>query len=112
MSYKIVPLTTDPNQSLSITLPINGENITLGLVIRYNLVANYWVMAVSDSNGNLLIDSLPLVTGEYPAADILGQYEYLGIGSAFVVNVSNLDEDVPTDTTLGTDFYLMWGDRI
>jgi hypothetical protein len=112
MAYKIVPLTTDPNQSFTITLPIDSINITLGLGIRYNLVANYWVMSVSDSDGNLLIDSLPLVTGEYPASDILGQYEYLGIGSAFVVNVSNIDEDLPTDTTLGTDFYLMWGDRV
>jgi uncharacterized membrane protein len=109
MSYKIVPLTTDPNQSLSITLPINGENITLGLTVRYNSIANYWVMTIHDNNSVLLLDSLPLVPGDYPAADILGAYQYLGIGSAFIVNASNSGLDIPNDISLGVDHFLLWG---
>ncbi len=112
MAYKIVPLTADPNQSLTITLPINNENITLGLAIRYNSIANYWVMTISDGNGNLLIDSLPLVQGDYPAADILGQYQYLNIGSAFIVNASNSELDIPNDISLGVDHFLLWGDSV
>ena len=68
MSYKIVPLTAEPNQSFSVTLPINGENITLGLILRYNSAANYWVMSIHDSNNTLILDSVPLVPGDYPAA--------------------------------------------
>ena len=110
MGYKIIPLTTEPNQILSVTIPVNDKNITLNLVIRYNVMANYWVMTIKDSFGNILIGSIPLTPGEYPAADILGQYQYLAIGSAFVVNASNTDIDIPTDTTLGTDHFLLWGD--
>lgn len=112
MGYKIVPLTTDPNQTLSITLPINSQNITLNLNIRYNTAANYWVMTVADKNNSVIVDSIPLITGEYPAADIFGQYQYLGIGSAMVVNVSNSSLDFPNDTDLGTDFVLVWGDSV
>lgn len=112
MAYKIIPLTNAPNQTMTITLPINSANITLGITVRYNLVANYWTMTVSDQFGDILLDSLPLVPGAYPAADILGQYGYLGIGSAFVVNASNTDLDIPNDSTLGVDHFLMWGDRI
>lgn len=111
-AYKIVPLTSDPNQALTITLPINNENITLGLTIRYNSIANYWVMTISDGNGNLILDSLPLVPGDYPAADILGQYQYLGIGSAFIVNASNSDLDIPNNISLGVDHFLLWGDSV
>jgi hypothetical protein len=110
MAYKIVPLTTDPNQKLSITLPVNGINLTLNLTINYNSAANYWVMTIADKTGTVILDSVPLLTGKYPAADILGQYQYLGIGSAFVVNASNTSLDIPNDTSLGTDFLLVWGD--
>lgn len=111
-NYYIIPLTTNPNQNITVTIPVNGINITLNLVIAYNLIANYWVMTIIDTSGNVLLDSIPLVTGEYPAADILGQYEYLGLGSAFVVNISNTNIDFPSDSDLGTDFVLMWGDRV
>jgi hypothetical protein len=112
MAYKIIPLTTAPSQSIAITLPINGKNITLGLTVRYNSIANYWIMAISDNDGNLLLDSLPLVPGEYPAADILGQYQYLDIGSAFIVNASNSGLDIPNDVSLGVDHFLLWGDSV
>lgn len=110
-NYYIIPLTTNPNQNITVTIPVNGNNITLNLIIAYNLIANYWVMTIIDTSGNVLLDSIPLVTGQYPAADILGQYEYLGLGSAFLVNISNANIDFPTDSDLGTDFVLMWGDR-
>lgn len=110
MSCKIVPLTAEPNQSLSITLPINGENITLGLILRYNSAANYWVMSIYDSNNTLILDSVPLVPGDYPAADILESYQYLGIGSAYIVNASNSGLDIPNDVSLGVDHFLLWGD--
>jgi hypothetical protein len=112
MGYKIVPLTNAPNQSLTITLPINDINITLNLTVRYNLIANYWILTVADQAGAVMLDSLPLVSGGYPAADILGQYQYLGIGSAFVVNASSSDLDIPSDATFGVDHFLVWGDSV
>jgi len=112
MSYKIIPLTTDPDQNFTITLPIDGKNITLFLRLRYNTMGNYWWLSVTDYSGKMLIDSLPLLTGDYPAADILEQYAYLNIGSACVVKTGTAQMDIPDDTNLGTEFVLVWGDRV
>ena len=111
MADQIVPLTNSPNQEFQITLSIDGEDLTLGLSLRYNELAGYWIMAVDDQFSNRLLDSVPLITGAWPAANILGQYAYLAIGSAFVINASNTTAmDYPDSTNLGTDFVLLWGD--
>ena len=111
MADQIVPLVAAPNQSLSTTVSVDGKSITLRLDINYNEVAGYWVMRVNDTLGNVLIDSVPLLTGEYPAANLLAQSAYLGIGSAYVLNVSNTSKmDYPDNTNLGTDFQLLWSD--
>ena len=108
-----IPLTTDPNQTFSVTVPVNGENRNLILNIRYNGVAGYWFMSIKDKvTGNLLIDSLPLITGDYPSGDLLGQYEYLGLGSWTIVKKGTVLTDYPDDTNLGTDFLLIAGDRV
>lgn len=109
-NYSIIPLTTDPDQQMTVTIPVNGQNLTLRLRVRYNSQANYWVMTVQDKYGNVLLDSIPLLVGQYPAADILGQYQYLELGSACLVNLGNTSQDSPDDTSLGTSFALAWGD--
>jgi hypothetical protein len=108
---QIVPLTSN-NQTLSCQLSIDGTNKTLTLSITYNTPANYWFMSISDSNGNKLLDSVPLLVSDYPAADILGQYTYLSIGSAAIVPASSLPDLTLDDTNLGTDFFLVWTDTI
>jgi hypothetical protein len=113
MAYQIVPLLPNANQSFNCTLPIDSKNMTLGFSFTYNTVGGYWFMSVKDVQTNtMLLDAVPLVTGEYPAADLLGQYEYLGIGSAMIVPTSSLAIDRPDDTSLGTDYVLVWGDTI
>jgi hypothetical protein len=111
MADQIIPLTSDPNQTMKTTVNVGGRNITLQLDIRYNDIAEYWVMMVTDPvTGTVLIDSVPLITGDYPAGNILGQYAYLGIGSAYVVPAATVAMDYPDDTNLGTDFVLVWSD--
>jgi len=76
-------------------------------------MANYWVATIADvSTGQIILDSLPLVTGQYPAANLLGQYAYLGLGSAVVLNMENSPLDYPDSETLGTIFLLAWGDTV
>jgi hypothetical protein len=108
---QIVPLTSDPNQTLQVALSINGTTRTFTLMLHYNEEAGYWEMTVIDP-GTLeaLIQSLPLLTGDYPAANILGQYGYLGIGSAYIINATGIEADHPGVDNLGTDFVLVWGD--
>ncbi len=110
MANQIIPLTTDPNQTFQTTLTVDGKNITLTFDLRYNEEAGCWIMGIEDADGNLLLDSVPLVPGKYPAANILAQHAYLGIGSAYIINTANSSADHPDDTNLGTDFVLVWGD--
>jgi hypothetical protein len=80
------------------------------LNIRFNEIALYWVMSISDTNGNLLLDCLPMTTGRYPAGNILQQHGSLGIGSAYMVDISGSGIDYPDATNLGTAFLLLWDD--
>jgi len=110
-NYVLIPLTNDPNQNFTVTIPIDGENRTLTLNINYNSIASYWTMSVVDKKTDtLLISSVPLITGSYPAADLFLQYKYLGLGSAIILKTGTLLMDYPDNTNLGTDFVLAWGD--
>ena len=110
----IIPLTTEPNQIFDSTIPIDGKNRRLSFNLRYNTVAEYWSLTVIDGvSGDTLIDAIPLQRGQFPAANLLEQYEYMKLGSAVIVHRGNLPPDAdPNDTNLGTEFYLVWGDTI
>ena len=111
MSWHEIPLDTTPDQEFHITVEANGQNIPLILHIRYNTEGQFWKMDISDGRtAKMLISGVPLVTGEYPAADLLRPFSYLGIGSAMVLNVTDATErDIPGLFDLGTDFILLWG---
>lgn len=111
MSSQIVPLSPQPQQSLTAQLEVNGNPLTLNLFIYWHSMSGYWLMNISDAQGNLLLSGIPMITGSYPAANILGQYSYLAIGSAYLLNQSNGLEDYPDSTNLGTAFILIWGDN-
>jgi len=107
----IIPLTTDPNRTFQCTVTIDSTKTTFLLTTRYNRVAGYWVLTIaSASTGDIILDSIPLITGLSPAANILGQYAYLGIGSWYMVNANSSTLDWPDDTDLGTDFVLIVSD--
>jgi hypothetical protein len=103
MSLQVVPLSTAPNQSFAAALNVDGAALTLNLDIHFNEMAGYWVMSISDANNNLLIDSVPMLTGSWPAGNLLAQQQYLKIGSAYIVNVSNINSVSPSSTAAGGD---------
>lgn len=108
-SPQIIPVTNDPSQTFELPLAIDGTVKSLYLTLRYNKVAEYWVATIRDGKGNLKLDSVPILTGVSPAANMLGQFAYLGIGSLFVLNVGGLaTPNYPNDRTLGTAFQLLW----
>jgi len=104
MSLQQIPLDNSPNQSFTITVTVDNENITLNNRLCYNSQCSRWMMSVAQK-GATLLGSIPLVTGP----NLLAAHSYLGIGSAYVVNVGASTLDSPDDTTLGTDFILLWG---
>lgn len=107
---QVVPLSTLANQSFPIQLTVDGRTLTLQLYVYFSEMAGYWLMDVADQAGTWLLHSVPLLTGSYPAANLLAPYAYLGIGSAFVINASGVAQDNADATNLGTDFVLVWDD--
>jgi hypothetical protein len=113
MSMQTIPLDTSPNQAFQCTLNVDGANVTLYFNIRYNETAKYWQMTISDPvTKEIYLDSVPLLPGNFPSGNLLEQHAHLGIGSAFMLNVTNVAMDHPDDTNLGTDFILVWSDTI
>jgi len=111
MSYQEIPLTSDPNQGFDITLTIDGENKTLSFFVSFNEVAQYWTMMISNTEtGEVLVSSIPLIIGLAPDANLLSQFAFLRIGSAYLLNVSNVSTKTPDSKNMGSDFVLIWGD--
>lgn len=104
----IVPLTTSPNQTFTSTIPINGGKIKFNFFLKYNTEQKCWEMDLCDKNKNPLVASIPLVCG----LNILEQYDYLNIGSAYIVKTDpNITVDRPNEYNLGSTFLLVWGDN-
>lgn len=110
MSDQIIPLSSAPNQTLSSVLDVDGNNLLLNFAVYFNEQSQTWYMDIADANNNPLLTSIPLVPGNYPAANLLGQYSYLEIGSAYLLNVAGVNEDHPSATDLGTSWNLIWSD--
>lgn len=111
MSYQIVPLQSAPNQTFTVQLLVNAQPLTLNISLSFSEMAGYWQMVVSDVNGSQLLACVPLITGWWPAANLLEQYQYLNIGSAFLLNTGNASVDYPDAGSLGL-FSLLWGDNV
>jgi hypothetical protein len=110
MADQIIPLDTSPQQSFTIAVNVDGLVLRLGLDITFSEMAQYWLMDVKNSQGVVILASVPMITGDWPAANLLQQYGYLGIGSAYILNASQVAADYPDNTNLGTDFVLLWSD--
>lgn len=92
-----IPLIAAP-QKLSITLIATVYNLT----VSWNTFAQCWMLDIDDASNNSIVTGIPLVTG----ADLLAQYEYLGIGGPLFVQTDNAIDEIPTYDNLGTDSHL------
>lgn len=109
MSDMLLELSNSPNQTFKLTVDVDGNNITLDVFLRFNEMAGYWLMDLS-KDGTALVASLPLVPGNNPAANLLHQYQHLEIGSMFLLKVGATEEEWPGETTLATNWAIIWGD--
>jgi hypothetical protein len=104
-----IPLTVNPNQKFTSTIPIDGKKIKFNFFLRFNTEAKYWVLDIFNAQNDSLIVSVNLVCG----LNLLEQYSYLNIGSAYIAKVDNsLANDNPDEYNLGSDFILVWGDTL
>lgn len=86
-------------------------DIFLANGVRYRLRTFYndtpdggWALDISDDLGNPLICGIPLVTG----ANLLAQYDYVGIGGVMWVNGDGDPAAVPLFTNLGVTSHLYY----
>jgi hypothetical protein len=107
MSLQVIPVNSAPGQTFNVSVSINGAVYSFFVLLVFNEVAMYWVMSISDANQNLIVAGVPLVTG----LNVLRQFQYLGIGSIYVINATGVDIDFPNSSDLGSDFLLCWADN-
>jgi hypothetical protein len=106
---QLVPLVQAPNQTFTVQLVVDGAPLTLNLTLSYSTMAGWWQLSIANAQNSMLVASVPLVTGYYPAANILAQYGYLKIGSAYVLNTGASTNDYPGAGDL-PNFSLLWSD--
>lgn len=102
--YSYIKLTADPNQSYTLVIPGDKNKLTLKIQQSYNRMAEYWTMDIYDSSSNALIMGIPML----PGYDLLAQYQYMGIGSAMVVNTGDPSVSTPDSTSIADNFVLSW----
>lgn len=91
-------------QSSTQTISLNGTLYQIAL--NWCAPAACWMMNIADQNGNAIVNGVPLVTG----ADLLAQFEYLGIGSGIgmFVQSDNDPDEVPSYGSLGSTSHLFF----
>lgn len=103
--YCVVPFEAIPNHRFSCVVPIDGGNTKLRFYMRYNEIATYWVVDISKDD-EVVLSSLPLK----PAQNILEQFSYLGIGSAYILPKSEAAKQWPEANDFSSEWVVWWGD--
>ena len=111
MASQIVPLANSPDQSIQVILAVNNNTLTMNLRVYFNTYQGCWMMDIADQFGAPLISSIPVVTGVWPAGNILSAWDYMQIGAAYLVNQNGSTADIPNASSLGSDFVLLWDDN-
>ena len=111
MAWNDIPIDPGEDQQFNITVEVGEENVSLILHLSYNTEGDFWRMDVSSADTEeMLISGVSLLTSEFPAADILEQFEYIGIGQAIVLKMTDDAEgDFPNLENIDTDYVLFWG---
>lgn len=101
----IIPMQAIPNHTFSCSIPLYRGNTELRFTMQYNEVAGFWFVDIAQGSETLL-SGLPLI----PAQDLLEQYQYMGIGHAYLVPRSELSSQFPDIQTLSTEWHVVWSD--
>lgn len=101
----IVPMQAIPNHTFSAVIPFDDQNINLRFTMQYNEICNFWFVDISQ-NDTMLLSGYPLI----PAQDLLEQFQYLGIGHAYIVPITQVTKQFPDYNTLSSEWAVVWGD--
>jgi len=99
-NYYNIPLIQGP-QSFTVRL----GSVTYAMQINYrNSPEGGYTLDISDTNGNPIVQGIPLVTG----CDLLAQYKHLGFAGRLWVQTASSPDAAPSFAGLGTDSTILW----
>lgn len=98
-NYYEVPVTPVP-QRMVITLAGKPWNLNL----YWNDICGKWIFDLADQNQVPVLSGIPVVAG----VDMMGQFEYLGIGGSLVVQTDANPNEDPTQENFGTGSRLIF----
>lgn len=106
-----IPIIPNMAQTLTTTIPLEDENKRIELKLSYNRIAGYWWADIFDpTTGEAMNCGLPLLYSEWPAENILDQYQYENIGACAVVPTSyDHQSSQPSFDDMGDKWALLWG---
>lgn len=112
MTFSILPVDNEPNQTFECSLPIDSNNRRLKFFFSWNVIGEYWQFDLYDQNndGAQLLSNQVICPIEAPYNNILWSYTYKEIGSLYLVNISDADGERLSLKNLGSDWLLIWGD--
>lgn len=112
--YQIIPPPSSLNERKTVTVDVDESKHTLQLRFRFIETLGLWHMSIyNPRTGSCMAEYIPLLSGLYPASDLLGPFGALGIGSACIVPLVKVPiTPNPSKTNFGSEYALVWGDRI
>ena len=93
---------TTPRTPKRITIFLSGTEYTLRFT--WNSIASCWILDVSNASGEPLLSGVPIVTG----ADLLEQFQYVGIYGQMIAQTDNDPGAVPTFDNFGDTSHLFY----
>lgn len=87
-----------PLQPTNQRVQLTGAGVVYTLTLRWNEMAEAWVLDIGDANNNPLVSGIAVVTG----VDLIAPYDYLDFGFQLIAQTTNDATAVPTMTNLGT----------
>jgi len=93
MAFYEIPLSPTPQ---AFTIMLAGIEYRMRVVYA-DAPEGGWLLDINAQDGNPIVSGIPLVTG----ADLLEQYEYLGLGGGLWVATDGAPEAAPTFGNLG-----------
>lgn len=98
-----INLTSIIDQTFSMTISWEDKNRSFTIHQSWNEEAEYWTIDLYDGNYRPLIMGIPLLCGH----DLLEQYQYMQIGSLYIVNTGDPSIEQPSLMDIG-NFELLW----
>jgi hypothetical protein len=78
--------------------------VATNMRLSWNTKAACWVIDISDSAGNPILQGVALVCG----ADLLEQFAYLDLGGQMIAQTDHATDAPPTYTNLGSSGHLLF----